>query len=191
MPPSHPLRQVLQNLEVFERLTKWAIELGEFDIKFIPRTTIKGQALADFVVEFTYPTKALGGTTNKASISEGRTKDDDSTDLSNVWSLRIDSSSNMNGSGVGVVLESPTGEKVSSTLRLEFPSSNNEAEYEALIFRLCLARELGIEQIKVDSDSQLVINQVNGDYQAKGENIAAYLKIAGGHLKAFRWFRIE
>ena len=74
---SHPLRQVLQNLKVFGRLTKWAIELGEFDIKLVPRMAIKAQAVVDYVVEFTYPTKALGGTTDKASTLEGRTKDDD------------------------------------------------------------------------------------------------------------------
>ena len=60
VPTSHPLCQVLQNPDVFGRLTKWAIELGEFDIKFMPRTTIKGQAIVDFVVEFTYVSKVLG-----------------------------------------------------------------------------------------------------------------------------------
>ena len=57
----------MQNLDVSGRLTKWAIELGEFDIKFMPRTTIKGPALADFMVEFTYLTKALGVATNMLS----------------------------------------------------------------------------------------------------------------------------
>ena len=65
---SHPLRQILQNPKVSRRLTKWAIELGEFDIKLMLRTAIKGQAVADFMAEFTYPTNALGGTTDKASI---------------------------------------------------------------------------------------------------------------------------
>ena len=60
----------MQNLEVSGRLTKWAIELGEFDIKFMPRIAIKGQAVADFVTKFTYPTKALGITTNVPSTSE-------------------------------------------------------------------------------------------------------------------------
>ena len=97
----------------------------------------------------------------------------------------------MNGSGIGIILESPTGEKISYALRLEFPASNNEANYEAMIAGLRLAREMGIEKIKVYSDSQLVVNQVNEDYQAQGENIATYLKIVRGHLKAFRWFKIE
>ena len=77
---------------------------------------------------------------------------DDPTDPSNVWSLRIDSSSNINRSGAGVVLESSTREKVSYALRLEFHASNNEAEYEALIAGLHLAREMGIEQVKVYND---------------------------------------
>ena len=61
VPTSHPFRQVLQNLDISGRLTKWAIKIGEFDIKFMPRTTIKEQALDDFVEEFTYPTTTLGG----------------------------------------------------------------------------------------------------------------------------------
>ena len=48
-----------------------------------------------------------------------------------------------------------------------------------------------LQQLRVYSDSQLVINQVIGDYQAKGENMAAYLKIAGKGLRGFRWFKIE
>ena len=106
VPTSHLLRQVLQ-ADTFGRLTKWAIELGEFDIKFMPRMAIKGQALADFVVEFTYPTTILGGAIYMSSTSVERKKDDEPTDLSNVWSLRIDSSSNVNESGTDVILESP------------------------------------------------------------------------------------
>ena len=84
--------------------------------------------------------------------------DNEPTDPSNVWSSRIDGSSNVNGIGAGVVLESPIGEKIRYTLRLEFPASNNEAEYEALIAGLRLAKEMRLEQVKVYIDSQLVVN---------------------------------
>lgn len=50
---SYLLRYVLQNPELFGQIAKWVIELGEFDIEYVPQTTIKAQALADFVVEFT------------------------------------------------------------------------------------------------------------------------------------------
>ena len=81
---SHLLRQVLQNPDVSGRLTKWAIELGEFDIKFMPMTVIKGQAVADFMAEFSYPTKVHGGKTVKLSTSERQSVDDEPTDPSNV-----------------------------------------------------------------------------------------------------------
>ena len=84
MPTIHPLWQVLQNLEVTRRLTKWAIELGEFDIKFMPRIAIKGQDIADFVAEFTYPTKALGITIYASNTLESHAKDDEPTDPNNV-----------------------------------------------------------------------------------------------------------
>ena len=117
--------------------------------------------------------------------------DSDPTDPSNVWNMKIDGSSNMNGSGMGVVLESPTGEKVRYALRLQFPATNDEAEYEALIAGLRLVKEMGLQQLRVYSDSQLVVNKVRGDYQAKGENMAAYVRIAGEQLKGFEWFKIE
>ena len=70
VPTSHPLHQVLQNPDVSRRLTKWAIELGKFGIKFMPRTAIKGQAVADFMAEFSYPTKVFGGENATPNTSE-------------------------------------------------------------------------------------------------------------------------
>ena len=81
------------------RQTKWAIKIGEFDVKFMPTTAIKGQAIANFMVEFTYPTKALRITTDAPSTLGEHAKNDEPTNPSNVWNLRIDGSSNVNGSG--------------------------------------------------------------------------------------------
>ena len=92
----------------------------------------------------------------------------------------------MNESGAGAILEIPMGEKVRYALRLQFPGANKEAEYEALIAGIRLARKMGLQQLRVYSDSQLVVNQVKGDYQAKGENMAAYLKVAREQLRSFR-----
>ncbi|KAK3037168.1 hypothetical protein RJ639_031055 [Escallonia herrerae] len=50
-----PLEKVLQNPDASGRLVNWSVELGEFDIKYKPRTAIKAQALSDFVVECTIP----------------------------------------------------------------------------------------------------------------------------------------
>ena len=84
------------------------------------------------MAEFTYPTRTLGMATDMLSTSEERKKDDEPIDLNNVWSLRIDGSSNMNRSGAGVILEFGR-EKISYALRHELSASNNEVEYEALL----------------------------------------------------------
>ena len=55
----HPMKQILHKPETSGRLVKWAIKLSEFDIRYKPKTMIKGQVLADFIMEFTLikPTK--------------------------------------------------------------------------------------------------------------------------------------
>ena len=53
VPTEYPMKQVLHKPKTSGRLMKWAIELSEFDIIYKPKTTIKGQVLQDFVMEFT------------------------------------------------------------------------------------------------------------------------------------------
>lgn len=60
-------------------------------------------------------------------------------------------------------------------LRLQFPTTNNIAEYKALILSLQLAREVGAKIVKVYNDSQLVVKQVNERYGAKDQSIIKYL----------------
>ena len=48
-----PLWKTMNNVKATRRLVLWAIELNEFDVQYRPRTAIKAQALADFIVEFT------------------------------------------------------------------------------------------------------------------------------------------
>ena len=63
--------------------------MREFDIKFMPRTAIKGQVVVDFMAEFSYPTKVFGGENATPSTSGKQPADNNPTDLSNVWNLRI------------------------------------------------------------------------------------------------------
>ena len=75
-----------------------------------------------------------------------------------------------------MVLYSPEGDKVKSMIRLDFPTTNNEAEYEVLIAGLDLAKAVGVESMVIYYDSQVVISQVNDDYECKNEQMKKYLE---------------
>ncbi|XP_043808001.1 uncharacterized protein LOC122722135 [Manihot esculenta] len=91
------------------------------------------------------------------------------------WKLYVDGASSTEGSGAGIMLKGPEDFKVCYALRLEFKASNNVAEYEALINGMLVALEVGVTDLEVNSDSQLVINQVTGMYQARDPLMQSYL----------------
>ena len=76
------------------------------------------------------------------------------------WVLHVDGSSNIHGSRAGIILTTPEVIHLEYTLKFGFRSSNIEAEYEALLVRLQLATSMGAQQVRIYSDSQIVINQV-------------------------------
>ena len=75
-----------------------------------------------------------------------------------------------------MMLISPEGHKIHCAICFRFKASNNEAEYEALIAGLRPVCELQARNVKIFSDSQLIVNQVNDIYLARGEKMAAYLE---------------
>ncbi|KAL5543443.1 hypothetical protein UlMin_007227 [Ulmus minor] len=76
----------------------------------------------------------------------------------------------------GIILVSPDGVKLSCAVRFKFKATNNQAEYEALLSGLRLAKEVSARHLTIYSDSQLVVSQVNSEFQAKGEKMASYLE---------------
>ena len=84
-----------------------------------------------------------------------------------LWELYFDGSSCKEGAGAGVLLISPGGETVKLMYKMEFVTTNNTAEYEALILGLKAAKDLGIQQITAYGDSELVVRQVKNNYQVK------------------------
>ena len=86
------MKQVLHKPETSGRLMKWAIELSEFDIRYKPKTTIKGQVLADFIMEFT-SAEPTGNTQTTPDLP--------------IWKLSVDGAANSQGSGAGLILTSP------------------------------------------------------------------------------------
>ena len=89
--------------------------------------------------------------------------------------MHTDGSSNRQAGGTGVVLLSPEGDVVECMIRLDFPTTNNEAEYEALVVGLDLARAAEATSVVIYCDSQVITNQINGDYECKGERMKLYL----------------
>ena len=123
-----PLKSVLRSADYTGRIAKWGTILGAFDIKYMPRTSIKGQVLADLVAEFAECPEEMEG--------ENQKLDERSIGMISVqcpmpWELYIDEAANQRGSGVGLVLVSPEKIIIEKSLRLSFSATNNEAEYEA------------------------------------------------------------
>ena len=109
-----PRKNVLQRLDASGRLLKWAVELSRYDLVFEPWWTIKSQVLADFLAD------------NTAPILEGEPHP-------RPWNLYVDGSSTKDGSGIGLLIESPTGVRHEHALTFMFRASNHKAEYEGLI----------------------------------------------------------
>ena len=76
-----------------------------------------------------------------------------------------------------MILHSPEGDKIKCMVRLNYPTTNNEVEYEALIAGLDLAKATGTESLVVYCDSQVVTSQVNRDYECKNERMKKYLEL--------------
>ena len=178
---NYPLKSVLQKPELTGRLAKWSIYLSGYDIKYQSRTAIKCQVLADFVADFSPDLERKA----QAEINSVAIQDNE------IWVMHVDGSSNIRGSGLGVVLQSPQGGKMVYSIRCEFKTTNNEAEYEALIAGINMAHDLGASILHVRSDSLLVVNQMNGEFQAKDSKMMAYLEVAKAKANRFVRFTIE
>ena len=106
---------------------------------FRSRTAIKGQVVADFMAEFTHD-------------------EDKGAEEPSQWSVHTDGSSNRQAGGTGVVLLSPEGDVIECMIRLNFPTTNNEAKYKALVASLDLARAAGATSVVIYCDSQVITN---------------------------------
>ncbi|KAL0429035.1 UNVERIFIED_CONTAM: hypothetical protein Sradi_0529500 [Sesamum radiatum] len=167
---NHPLKKILANPNISGRMVKWSIELSEHGIEYQTRPAIKAQPLADFISEMT-------GAENR-QITEW-------------WKIFVDGSATSQGSGAGVIIETPQGDRLQYAIKFNFAASNNEAEYEALIAGGKLALAAGAKHLKAYSDSQLVVNQIKGDYEAKGSKMTKYLSYIQALIRKLEEFTIE
>jgi len=119
------------------RIGKWILALSEFDLRYESTKVVKGQIMADFVTQHS-------GVVDALEIVP--------------WTLFFDGSICDQGTGISIVLISPLGKKYEFSLPIVATSTNNQAEYQALIKGLELLKEVHADAVEIFGDSMLVIN---------------------------------
>ncbi|GKC74803.1 reverse transcriptase domain-containing protein [Tanacetum coccineum] len=172
---NQPIKQVISKPDASGRLQNWSVLLGEHNISYRPCTAVKGQILADFLIE---------KPETDAVLPQSEVK------LQEPWILFTDGSSCVDGSGAGLILTNPEGMEFTYALRFEFTATNNEAEYEALIAGLRIAARMGLRNLEANVDSRLVANHVLGEYMAKEDNMIQYINKTKSLIQGFDRFTI-
>ena len=141
------------------RLMRWLVLLTEFDIQYFTQKSVKGSIVADHLASL--------------PVSNDRLIDDDFSDeqfvsVTNIagWQLYFDGAANQLGFGIDILLISPQGDHIPRLVRLAFSDhrrlTNNIVEYEACIIGLETTLDLGVRQLEIHGDSNLVIQQTQG-----------------------------
>ncbi|XP_076910051.1 uncharacterized protein LOC143567540 [Bidens hawaiensis] len=172
----YKLNSVLAKPELSGRFAKWAIELGEHSTEYKPRPAIKGQVLVDFVIEVP---------TEKVYECLYEQKPPAPSDESQKWALFTDGASSVEGSGTGLKLINLDGQEFTYAIKLNFKSTNNEAEFEAFLAGLRIAKKMGVKFMEAWVDSMLIAGQVSGTYEAKNEVMASYMSQSKDLIQQF------
>jgi ribonuclease HI len=144
--------------------------LSEFDLHYESAKAVKEQVMADFVTQYC-------STVDSLEVAP--------------WTLFFDGSTCGEGAGIGIVLISPQGRKYEFSLPIVTTSTNNQAEYQALIKGLELLREIRADVVEIFGDSMLVINQLARIYECRSKVLISYHERCLQLLKEFRDFRLE
>ena len=161
--------------------------MSEFEIIPIAPTAIKGQAIADLLAWFpeeegwNIANEVLGDLPKVLAFEVAGAK----------WTLRFDGSFTATEGGAGIVLIKEAGEAVDMSFKLNFPCTNNTAEYEAYLTGLAVAREMGIKHLRVIGDSNLVVCQAKGEFALKEPSLAPYRTMAQMLEDSFEDFDIQ
>jgi len=152
------------------RIRKWILALSEFDLRYDSAKAVKGQIMADFMTQHCDVVGAL-------EIVP--------------WMLFFDGSTCDRVAGIDIVLISPQGKKYEFSLQIVATSTNNQAEYQALIKGLELLKEVHADAVEIFGDSMLVINQVVRNYECRSEILITYYEKCIQLLKEFKDFWLE
>jgi ribonuclease HI len=172
------LGELFRNPEASVQIAKWAAELSGYHITFEPRTAIKSQVLADFIVDWTRPTWQKEESPEK------------------VWTIHYDGVWCHAGAGTATIITSPTGVKYRYAARLSFTlesdrCTNNIAEYEVVILGLRKLQALGVTTCIVRTDSKVVAGQVEKEYSAKDPALMQYLTSVRSLERQFKGFTLQ
>jgi ribonuclease HI len=170
------LKYMLQNLIMSGRIDKLAYALIEYDLAYEPLKSMKGQVVADFIVEH-------------------RINDTHKLDISYLtitpWTLYFDGSVCNEGQEIGIMLVSPSNVSFDFSNRLKTYCTNNQAEYEALLFGLELLNCMGVKHVNDFGNSQLVVQQVLEEYHCFDGTLNSYLVKYWGIIHSFDEFSIQ
>ena len=162
--------------------------LGAFDIKYMPRTSVKGQVLADLVAEFT---ETLVEDKSNEHCMDEKSVGQIVVQEPLQWKVYVDGAANQKGSGVELVLISPEKLILEKSLRLGFSATNNEAEYEALLEGMSMVHKMGEKSVTIFSDSRLVVGQVKNELEVKDERMRGYLTQVQQLQRSFESFDLR
>jgi ribonuclease HI len=151
------VKYMLQKPILSGRMGKWAYSLIEYDLKYEPLRAMKGQVVADFVVDH------MAVIDSDACLVEVTP-----------WKLFFDGSVCSRGQGVGCVLVSPSGACHEFAVRLDFACTNNQAEYQGMLHGLELLRKMGVKEIEALGDFNLIVQQIRGDSQCLDGQLNEY-----------------
>ena len=174
MTKSHPIRSLLYKPILFGRLAKWLLQLSQYEIITKTPTSIKSQAIADFLAQF--PGEDSSSISHEVPGGVGELLLADLVDL--IWTLKFDCTSTSTSSRAGIVLIREDGETIAKSFKLDLSYSNNALEYEAYIIGLAIAHEMRIKHLKVIGDSNLIICQAKSEFSLKEPSLAPYYALA-------------
>ncbi|GFS36134.1 hypothetical protein Acr_00g0044290 [Actinidia rufa] len=160
-------------------------------IAALNRFIIKGQVLADFVVEFSPQAMSL----EEGCLASTHRREESPKVVSFESRLELGGLEVTEPKIVRIrcqnSFEKPRGAIFKQCLQMNFPTTNNEAEYEVLIAELRFASKLKIPKLHIFSDSKLVVNQATEKFVTRGVKMAKYLVVAKNLLTKFKVIKIE
>ena len=185
-----PLRYLFDRPVLTGRLMRWLVLLTKFDIQYMTQKSVKGSIVADHLASL--------------PVSDDRPIDYDFPDEQFIsmtsitgWQLYFDGLVNKSGFGIGILLISPQGDHIPISIRLVFSGhhrlTNNMVEYEACITGLETALDLGIRQLEIHGDSNLVIQQTQGIWRTRDEKLKpyhAYLDLLVARFEELRYIHL-